>query len=176
MNKPTENQGREKRERRERRENAKPIEEYVALSIEWLEGLGKTFDLNIKVDAEGGADGGLSINIGGPDAAQFLEGFGMGRGQLATHIQTLLQAVLYREGWETGDLFIDVQNFRKKRGERLTRVAGMVGDKVVELGKPITILGMNSFDRRLVHTTLEPDKRVKTESEGYGMLRRLKVQ
>ena len=153
-----------------------PEVDLAEFGARWLEDLFGTFGLDISVEGEQNRRGDLSYDIKGRDARHFVEGLGMPRGQMVDTIQTLLFPVLQRQGWEQGDVYVDAMSFRRQRGDNLTAVAVYLGDKVVELGKPITVLGMSSLDRKVIHKRLEDAKGVKSESEGFGPLRRLKIK
>ncbi len=146
----------------------------VQQTCQWIEGLYAHFNLEIKVAGEASEEE-MSLNITGKDAGLMIEGLGMGQGQMISTLQTVTSAFLQRHGWRA-PLRIDALSYRKKREESLAAVAKVLGDKVAATGKAITVLGMNSFDRRAVHSGLQNDARVTTESEGGGVMRRLKVR
>lgn len=149
-------------------------EDFVAVTGQWLEGLVSRFGLNVKVEGERNGDGVL-FNFVGPDARQLLDGLGQPRGRMLTLLQPIISSALQRNGWRGRQLDLDVQNSRKAREAGLETLANTLGAKAAELGKPITVLGINSFDRRAVHQHLNGKGGLKTESEGDGILRRLKI-
>ena len=161
-------------EKNEHESNGRPDVDLVKHGSQWLEELFGNFDLKIKVEGQQKGDD-LSFDIKGPDAHQFVEGLGMSKGQLVSVIQTLLFAVLQRQGWSRGSLSVDAMSFRREREENLGSVAGVLSEKVRALGKAITVLGMDSMDRKAIHRCLDANPNVKSESEGYGAMRRLKV-
>ncbi len=168
-------------DRDDRREGAEDVgrkseAELAAYGAEWLTGLLKALGLDVRAEGSVAAGGTLEFNIKGKDSALCVEGLGLGRGQLAGYIQTVLTLALQREGWESGSMFIDVEGTRRRATVDLTGLAAWLGDKVTALGKPITILGMSSGERRSIHAGLGEDGRVHTESEGYGAFRRLKIR
>lgn len=61
------------------------------------------------------------------------------------------------------------------REKKLAETARRAADKAVGSGKPVELQPMTSWERRIVHLTLEPDQRVFTESRGKGNKRRVVV-
>ena len=72
-------------------------------------------------------------------------------------------------------VFIDAGNSRRGREEELTAVAKEMAEKVVETQRPVVLNYQSSYDRRIIHTTLESDERVFTKSIGSGSNRKLMV-
>ena len=60
------------------------------------------------------------------------------------------------------------------REAQLGSVSEFLGGRIAELGVPIVIMGMGSFDRRVIHQNLG-EGGMSTESEGFGSFRRLVV-
>jgi spoIIIJ-associated protein len=61
------------------------------------------------------------------------------------------------------------------REKKLAVVAHRAADKAAGSGKPFELQPMTSWERRIIHLTLEPDQRVFTESRGKGNKRRVVV-
>jgi spoIIIJ-associated protein len=61
------------------------------------------------------------------------------------------------------------------REKKLASVARRAADKAAGSAKPVELQPMTSWERRIVHLTLEPDQRVFTESRGKGNKRRVVV-
>jgi spoIIIJ-associated protein len=72
-------------------------------------------------------------------------------------------------------VFIDAGNSRRGREEELAAVAKEMAEKVVETQRPVVLNYQSSYDRRIIHTTLEGDERVFTKSIGSGSNRKLMV-
>ena len=71
---------------------------------------------------------------------------------------------------------IDVEKFRQKRSVRLEELAGKLAELSRKVGKPVTIAGMNEFERRVVHRTLTDSESIKTDSFGYGTFRKIRLE
>ncbi len=61
------------------------------------------------------------------------------------------------------------------REEQLDGVGAFLGERIAAIGVPVVIMGMDSFDRRVIHQSLGDQGGMKTESEGFGSFRRLKI-
>ncbi len=72
-------------------------------------------------------------------------------------------------------VFIDAGNSRRGREEELTNVAKEMCEKVVESQRPMVLNYQSSYDRKIIHTTLEGDERVFTKSIGSGSNRKLMI-
>lgn len=73
------------------------------------------------------------------------------------------------------DFVVDVDGYRRKRQEGLTRLAMRMADKVVEQKRPITLESMSPFERRLIHMALRDHAAVYTKSIGTGDARRVRI-
>lgn len=63
-------------------------------------------------------------------------------------------------------IVIDVNEYRKKTVEKLQNLARKLARSVVKTKVPVKLDPMNSYERRIIHTSLANDNYVKTESEG----------
>ncbi|MEY4632335.1 MAG: hypothetical protein RIQ81_2455 [Pseudomonadota bacterium] len=72
-------------------------------------------------------------------------------------------------------VFIDAGDSRRSREEELTNLAREMSEKVVETQRPVVLNYQSSYDRKIIHTTLEGDERVFTKSIGSGSNRKLMI-
>lgn len=114
------------------------------------------------------------VDISGPDANHLL-----GRGKLGPKavegIETLLQSVFSQDD-AASDVYVDVDGKRAARKEMLQEVADSMADKAVDLGEKLTVSGLNSTERRIIHRRLRDYDGVDTESVGDGIFRRLTIE
>jgi spoIIIJ-associated protein len=162
-------------ERRERRpvERVQATEQTAQEAKAWLDGLFAKMQLSVQAKAQPSEDG-LSVDLSGPDARRVLDGLGQGHGYLLSALQTLVPLVVFRDG--RGNVTVDAHGHRQRRVEGLGRLATYLGDKAVSSGRSITLLGMASFERKAIHAGLGEHPTARTESEGEGPLRRLKIR
>jgi spoIIIJ-associated protein len=66
-------------------------------------------------------------------------------------------------------LSIDVNNYRKKRDEKIVATAKELAESVKMRGEERSMESLNPYERWLVHTALEPDSGVVTHTEGEGI-------
>ena len=69
---------------------------------------------------------------------------------------------------ETGyaRIILDVEDYRARREETLTRLAGHLADKACRIGEEIHLEPMSRHERKIIHTALQDNHRVTTYSAG----------
>ncbi len=70
---------------------------------------------------------------------------------------------------------VDCNGFQQARESELREMAGGMAELARRQGKPQKLEPMSPADRRLVHLALADDPTVRTESEGSGYMKRIKV-
>lgn len=70
---------------------------------------------------------------------------------------------------------VDVNDFQKKHIEDLKIKAHMMAERAKFFKSSIELDPMNGYERRVIHTFLEKDKNITTESTGTGKERRIVV-
>ncbi len=63
-------------------------------------------------------------------------------------------------------VYIDVEDYRKKRQESVEMLAEKMAKKVISLKKTIKLEPMNSFERKAIHSVLTNIEHIRTHSEG----------
>ena len=97
------------------------------------------------------------------------------RGQTLEAIQYVLEKIVNKKRQERIRIQVDVEGYLEKRRISLEGLATRLAEKVKRTGKPATIGQMNSHDRRIVHIALKNDGKVRTQSMGEGVLRKLVI-
>jgi spoIIIJ-associated protein len=72
--------------------------------------------------------------------------------------------------------FIDINGYSKKRFENLKTIAHMMAERARYFKSDIEVDPMPAYERRIIHMFLEGAKDIKTESEGYGLNRRVIIK
>lgn len=72
-------------------------------------------------------------------------------------------------------IFLDAENYRKKREETLVRLANKMAEKVVRYRKNMALEPMNAYERHIIHTALQDVAQVSTYSAGTEPNRRVFV-
>jgi spoIIIJ-associated protein len=88
------------------------------------------------------------------------------RGQTLNSLQYLTQLVLNRFSNQYLTVILDAEDYRKRRNDTLVQLAHRLAGKAVKTGKDISLEPMPSYERKIIHTALSENKRVKTLSDG----------
>lgn len=146
----------------------------AARAVTWLGGLFERLEMSVELAVEED-DEQITVSVTGKDAELLLADMSAAGPAVLLALQNTVQAAIFGGRQRRKQILIDAANYRQRRMEMLQDVANRLSDKVVQTGDPVTLLGMSSFDRRAIHQGVRDKKGVKTESEGFGHFRRLKV-
>ena len=127
------------------------------------------FDLT--VSSEWNEDGCL-LNLSGEDAHFALAE----NGELLDAFETILFQAFGRELDREHRIIVDAEGFRQTRKAELHAMARFAADQVRKNGRPFTFGVLNSTERRIIHTSLQKEEDLFTESVGDGRDRRLQVR
>jgi len=97
------------------------------------------------------------------------------RGETLDAIQHLTNYAVNRGLDKRIRVYIDAENYRKKREEILVRLAQKVAEKVVRYRKNMGLEPMNAYERHVIHTALQDMPSVTTYSSGTEPNRRVLV-
>lgn len=115
----------------------------------------------------------IKVNILGKDAACLIGR----RGETLDSIQFLAGLALNKANKDSHcKILVDIENYRAKREESLIRYANKVAREVAKTRRSKKLDYMNPYERRIIHSTLQNDKFVKTHSEGVDPYRRLVIE
>jgi len=104
------------------------------------------------------------------------EGFLIGKhGRTLESLQTLINRMVSKRLKSTFRVVLDIDNYRKRRGDSLVQMALRLGDKARMTGHSQTLGPFNAYDRRIIHLTLKEDPSLNTESIGEGELKRIRI-
>lgn len=88
------------------------------------------------------------------------------RGETLHAIQELLSNVARKAGFKNERVYFDVENYKDKRELALTGLAERMARKAQKIDKPIRLERMNAYERKIIHTALQPFENIATKSEG----------
>ncbi len=88
------------------------------------------------------------------------------RGEVLDALQTLASAAANIGNEEYKKVTLNCENYREKREETLKLLAVRVAEKAVKYGKKFALEPMNPFERKIIHSALTDNNKVKTESQG----------
>lgn len=107
-------------------------------------------------------DGSVTFRLHGDDM-----GILIGKhGQTLDSLQYLTNLAANKVSTDRVRVIIDVEDYRDRRVETLTRLARRLADKVRREGEPIALEAMNPHERKIIHMALQNDRKVTTVSEG----------
>ena len=81
-------------------------------------------------------------------------------------LQTIIRQIVHNETNEFIGVILDVENYKEKRVKNLEYLAKKVAREVRDTKVETKLDSMNSYERRIIHSTLSDNKYVYTESIG----------
>ena len=148
-------------------ENMQEIEEAKGKIEKLLKDLFKN-DYNYEVKIE---DYNLMINIDGENINHLI-GY---RGETINALQVLATAIANKNVTAKIRVFVDVAGYKEKRIKTLEDLAEKIAKTVIKTGKSITLEPMTAYERKIIHTKLQQNDKVKTFSKGEEPHRRIVV-
>ena len=104
----------------------------------------------------------IKVNISGNDVSHLI-----GRHGDSLYAINYLASILVNKGKEDYKrVYIDVEDYRKHREETLISMANRVASRVAKYKRPVSMEPMSASDRRIIHTALQSNSSVVTESQG----------
>ena len=116
-------------------------------------------------------DNAIKIDVG-DKKADFLIGY---RGETLNSMQTILTAIAGKDVSEKVRVEIDALGYRDKRKKALEELAEKLAKSVVRTRKSITLEPMTPYERKIIHTKLQENPKVKTVSIGEGIHRKVVI-
>ena len=147
-------------------------EDEVRVARDFVETLLKNADVDADVDIKV-EDNLMKVRISG-DQASCLIGR---RGDTLDAIQFLTGLALNRVNKDSKTrVFVDIENYRKKREESLKRYCYKAAREVAKTRRTKKLDYMNPYERRIIHSALQNDRYVITYSEGTDPYRRVVIE
>jgi len=97
------------------------------------------------------------------------------RGETMASIQYIARLIVANQRHERAHFVIDIDGYRQKREEALSRLAERMANKVIDRQEAISLEPMSPPDRRIIHITLRDMDGVHTESAGEGSRRKVRI-
>lgn len=88
------------------------------------------------------------------------------RGQTLNSLQYLTQLVINRFSNQYLTVILDAEDYRKRRNDTLAQLAQRLAQKALKSGKNVSLEPMPSYERKVIHTALVGNRRIKTYSDG----------
>jgi len=128
--------------------------------------LDKDIKLSIEID-----NFDININIDGENVKHLI-GY---RGEVINAMQNIATAIANKKSTERIKVFLDVANYRDKRTKTLEELAEKISKTVVRTGKSITLEPMTAYERKVIHSKLQNNDKVKTFSKGEEPYRKVVI-
>ncbi len=125
-------------------------------------------ELSYEIKDEGNA---IKVDIKGEDTG-YLIGY---RGEVLNSIQTVLSNIASKSSKEKARVIVNIGGFREKREKDLQNLAVKIAGTVIKTKKSITLEPMSAYERKIIHTKLQENDKVKTYSVGEEPYRKVVV-
>lgn len=114
----------------------------------------------------------MNLTITGDEMAHLI-GY---KGKTIEAFQSILNSMLQRENEEYAKVFVEINDYKKKKEEKLRRLANKMASNCVKFRKPIRLEPMSAYERLIIHRELADRKDVETESIGEEPRRRVVIK
>ena len=145
----------------------KAIEELKSFLEKFISTLNET-GINYSVEFK---DGNVEVDING-DNTGYLIGY---RGETLNSLQVILNNIASKNVDEKVKVLLNINGYREKREKDLEILASKIAGTVIKTKKSITLEPMSAYERRIIHTKLQSNDRVKTYSVGEEPHRKVVV-
>ena len=98
------------------------------------------------------------------------------KGKTIEAFQSLLNSMLQREDEEYAKVFVEINDYKKKKEEKLRKLANKMAANCVKFRRPIRLEPMSAYERLIIHRELADRKDVETESIGEEPRRRVVIK
>lgn len=98
------------------------------------------------------------------------------RGETLNAMQTLLSSVANKEIDEKVRVILDVSGYKEKRKRVLEELADKISKTVIKTGKRITLEPMPAYERKIIHSRLQNNSKITTDSVGEEPHRKVVIE
>jgi spoIIIJ-associated protein len=146
------------------------LEEGLEIAKELMIGLLER--IGIEKEVEGfSKEGSVFLEIKGDQ-----EGILIGRyGRTLDSLQMLINRMVNKRLKKPVRVVLDIDDYRKRRADTLTKMAIRLGENAKRTGHAITAGPFNAHDRRTIHIALKEDPSLRTESFGEGETKKITI-
>lgn len=148
-------------------------EAVIEAAKEFLQKVFKAMDMQVVMEKFiNKKDGCVVLKLHGADMGVLIGK----HGQTLDAFQYLTNLVANKDAATRMHIVIDVENYRERRAETLTRLARRLADKCKRTGERVVLEPMNPHERKIIHTALQNDPKVTTLSEGSEPFRKVVIE
>ena len=98
------------------------------------------------------------------------------KGKTIEAIQSTINSILQKQEEEYAKVFVEVNDYKNKKEERLKELARRMAKNAVKFGRDVRLEPMSAYERMIIHTELANRTDVKTESYGEEPRRRVVIK
>ena len=91
-------------------------------------------------------------------------------------MQTLLSSVANKDIEEKVRVVLDISGYKEKRKKVLEELADKVSKTVIKTGKKVTLEPMPAYERKIIHSRLQNNSKIITDSVGEEPHRRVVIE
>ncbi len=123
----------------------------------------------------------ITFKVAERENAALIDLSGEGVGAIIGHRGETLDALQFLAGLASNNgggyykVSLNIGNYREKREDTLTALAGRIAEQVLKTGKCRTLEPMNPYERRIIHTAVQAIDGVTSASFGDGVNRRVVI-
>ena len=114
---------------------------------------------------------GLNVEISNENLG-FLIGY---RGETLYAFQSILSAIAGKEIDKKVRVILDIEGYKEKKKKTLEELAEKVAKTVIKTRKPVKLEPMQAYERKIIHSKLQQNDKVQTESIGEEPNRRIVI-
>ena len=160
----------EKAVTRKKRAVNKNLDEIEKVSEEIKKFFNSILEKNIKCDVQV-KDFSIYVKIDGEDINNLI-GY---RGSTINAMQTIASAIANKNSTSKIIVIVDVGNYKEKREKTLEELAEKNAQRVIKTKKSVTLDPMIAYERKIIHTKLQDNDKIKTFSKGEEPRRRVVI-
>ena len=97
------------------------------------------------------------------------------RGETLNAIQTLFNSILRNKMKTSMKVVLDICGYKKERQKTLEELAKRVANTVIRTGKSVTLDPMRPYERKIIHSKLQENSKIRTHSVGEEPHRKIVV-
>lgn len=139
-------------------------------AVDFLSGLFDVWGLNVKISTELDGDV-LEVELEGDDMGVVIGK----RGETLDALQHLTSLNVNTGDGDFVKVSLDTEGYREKRVKTLESLAAKLASKVAKTRHNVTLEPMNSYERRIIHASLQDNEFVTTYSVGQSPNRKVVI-
>lgn len=124
------------------------------------------FDYDIKVN-----ESDINVELKGNDSSKLI-GY---RGETLNSLQIVMSTIANKNVMGKVRIILDIAGYREKRKKVLEDLADKISKTVIKTGKTIMLEPMPAYERKIIHTRLQNNEKVKTFSKGEEPYRKIVI-